>query len=453
MSGLIHVVGIGLDGAMGLMPACHAMIEQATVLVGSDRHLGYFPDHPAQRIRLGNLQTAIASIKEHLCSYPSTPSTKGESAVTVVILVSGDPLFFGMGRLLLQSLPPEDLTFYPHLSSVQLAFNRIKLPWHDATVLSLHGRAPDELIPALKKGTNKIAILTDGTYTPEAIARLVQSLSLPLSYRVWVCENLGDDQESIQSFTLDELGQRSKNSAFAPLNIVILVREADQSSFSLEELPLLGLADQAFASFSDRPGLMTKREVRTLILGELQLKPHQIIWDIGAGTGSVSVEIARLNPSATIYAIEKTAIGVSLIQANMQRFKLSNVIPLHGSAPEAIANLPPPDRVFLGGSGGHLNKILNHCGAALQGSGCMVIAVATLEHQAKVMQWLDTQRQADDHTIRWSHQILSIQLARSMPIGSLTRLNPLNPVTVLTLKKELDHSQDSPKAESLFPNQ
>ena len=435
MLGPIHVMGIGLDGAKGLSSASQAVVNQATLLVGSDRHLDYFPHHPAPRIRFGNIQTAIASVKEHLQGACAAQAIKDESEITVVILTSGDPLFFGLGRLLLQSFSPAQLTFHPHLSSIQLAFNRIKLPWHDATILSLHGRPPDELIPVLKKGKEKIALLTDATHTPEAIARLIQSLALPLEYHLWVCENLGDDQENVQSFTVDDLASRTET-PFEPLNVVVLVRDPAPDTQRPEALPILGIADPAFASFSDRPGLMTKREVRTLIMGELQLHPNQTIWDIGAGTGSVSIEAARLNPTATLYAIEKTAIGVSLIKENIQRFKVANVIPIHGAAPEAIASLPSPDRVFLGGSGGHLCRILNDCGTLLKNGGRMVIAVATLEHQAKVMQWLEHQRWSDQ-TIRWEHQILSIQLSRSMPIGTLTRLNPLNPVTVLTLTKSI----------------
>lgn len=447
MQGPIHVIGIGLDGAKGLSALSRSVIEQAAVLVGSDRHLSYFPDHPAQRIRFGNLQEAIASVNRWLATaqvetqHPAalqSADTKEPmaSAFSIVILVSGDPLFFGLGRLLLKSFSPGQLTFYPHVSSVQLAFNRLKMPWHDATIVSLHGRMPDELIPALKKGQEKIAVLTDGVHTPEAIARLIQSLALAIRYRVWVCENLGDPQERIQSFAVDELAGLQETQ-FAALNVVILVRQVATAPQSLEDMPIVGIADQHFASFSDRPGLMTKREVRTLIMGELHLQPHQVIWDIGAGTGSVSIEAARLNPTATLYAIEKTAIGARLIKDNLQRFKVENVIAIHGSAPEAMVSLPAPDRVFLGGSGGHLCGILNACGAALNVGGLMVIAVATLEHQAKVMQWLEHQRWAEQ-TVSWTHHILSIQLSRSMPIGSLTRLNPLNPVTVLTLKKGQD---------------
>ncbi|MEM9215801.1 MAG: precorrin-6y C5,15-methyltransferase (decarboxylating) subunit CbiE [Cyanobacteria bacterium P01_F01_bin.150] len=454
MTGLIYVVGIGLDGTRGLSPVSQAVIDHATVLVGSDRHLGYFPNHSAQRIRLGNLQEAIASIQAILSpadlSSSSSLSLPSSSSANITILVSGDPLFFGLGRLLLEAFPAEQLTFYPHLSSVQLAFNRIKLPWHDASIVSLHGRTVDELIPLLKKGTHKIALLTDGTNTPMAIARLIHALALPIHYQIWVCENLGSDQERIQAFALKELADLSANQAFAPifapLNVVILVRSLHQEALAPDELPILGLSDQSFASFSDRPGLMTKREVRTLILGELQLKPNQTIWDIGAGTGSVSIEMARLNPSATIYAIEKTAVGIQLIQTNTQRFQVTNVMPIHGIAPDTIANLPRPDRIFIGGSGGHLELILDRCGNALSRGGKIIIAATTFEHQAYVMQWLEHQQQSTqglnpDYLTHqpiddWEHHVLSINLSRSIPIGTLTRSQPLNPVTILVLAKK-----------------
>lgn len=439
----IHVVGIGLDGAMGLSSVSQSVVDRATILVGSDRHLSYFPHHAAQRIRLGNLQEAIATIQTLLTSRPSSSQhplpqdSEIEPELTIVVLVSGDPLFFGLGRLLLQSFPPEQLTFYPHLSSIQLAFNRIKQPWHDATIMSLHGRTMDALIPLLKKGTDKIALLTDGTNTPEAIARLLQSLALPLHYRMWVCENLGGEPERIQSFAIDTLSPLTIDHSFAALNVVILIRDDTQVPIDPDTLPMLGLSDQSFVSFSDRPGLMTKREVRTLILGELQLKPHQTIWDIGAGTGSVSIEMARLNPTATIYSIEKTTVGVRLIEANVRRFQVANVTPIQGVVPDAIAHLPPPDRIFIGGSGGHLESILDSCGVVLADGGCLVIAVATLDHQAQVMQWLDQQRQTRhcSKPYDWDYHMLSINLSRSLPIGPLTRLQPLNPVMILSLTK------------------
>jgi precorrin-6Y C5,15-methyltransferase (decarboxylating) len=313
------------------------------------------------------------------------------------------------------------LTFHPHLSAVQLAFNRIKVPWQDARVISAHGRSLDELIQALQQGAEKIAVLTDGTNTPSAIARLLLALDLPSNYQFWVCENLGGETERVQSWSIAEI----LSQAFAPLNVVVLLRESNSvTQLDLATLPQLGLSDQMFFSFSDRPGLITKREIRLLILGELALKPGQIIWDIGAGTGSVSIEIARLFPTSQVYAIEKTAAGTALIEQNCRRFQVENVISIHGTAPDILRNLPASDRIFIGGSGGNLSQILD-TSSRLAPGGVVVLALATLEHLNMALGWLKERGS-------WNYQLLQVQLSRSVPVAQLTRFAPLNPVTILT---------------------
>jgi precorrin-6B C5,15-methyltransferase / cobalt-precorrin-6B C5,C15-methyltransferase len=410
----IHVVGIGLDGAAGLTQKVRQLVEKATLLVGSDRHLSYFPNHPAQRLVLKDFTEAIQEIRCLL-----TKGTEG-----IVVLVSGDPLFFGLGRLLSAEFSPEKLTFHPHLSSVQLAFNRIQVPWQDARVISAHGRSVDELVQALQQGVEKIAVLTDGKNTPSAIARLVESLNLPSQYRCWVCENLGgNDERIIETGNFASL----QNQDFAHLNIVVLIRQEHYQELDLEKLPHFGIPDDCFLCFSDRPGLMTKREVRTLVLAELALRPGQVIWDIGAGTGSVSIEIARLFPTSKVYAIEKTAAGSSLITRNCERFQVKNVISIHGKAPEVLESLEGKcDRIFIGGSGGNLTAILDTCTSRLNPKGVIVLALATLEHLNTALLWLKS------HS--WEYQLLQVQLSRSVPIGQLTRFAPLNPVTIVNAK-------------------
>jgi precorrin-6Y C5,15-methyltransferase (decarboxylating) len=420
----IQVIGIGLDGEAGLTDSVRQIIDQATVLVGSDRHLSYFPNHPAERLILGNFHQAIQTIRQYL-----SPSSSPLPPPGIIVLTSGDPLFFGLGRLLLAELPPDQLTFHPHISSVQLAFSRIKLPWQDARVISAHGRSLDELTQALQQGIEKIAVLTDSTNTPAAIARLLLSLDLPNSYECWVCENLGGENEQVQSFLPTELVDQT----FEPLNIVVLWRNtAVEPPLDLNHLPVLGLPDHSFLSFSDRPSLMTKREVRLLVLGELALQAGQIIWDIGAGTGSVSIEIARLFPTSKIFAVEKTAVGSTLVQHNSQRFQVNNIVSIHGTAPDVLESLPSPDRIFIGGSGGNIHLILDMCGAHLQPGGVIVLALATVEHLHTALHWRSQQVAIGQ---LWEHRMLQVQLARSLPIGSLTRFSPLNPVTLLTLVK------------------
>ncbi|HEY9694707.1 MAG TPA: precorrin-6y C5,15-methyltransferase (decarboxylating) subunit CbiE [Oculatellaceae cyanobacterium] len=414
----LHIVGIGLDGEAGLTDSVRQIVQQASLLVGSDRHLSYFPNHPAKRLVLDDLNQTIAEINTYI-----ELSNSGR----VAVLVSGDPLFFGLGRLLLTKLPAEKLTFHPHLSSVQLAFNRIKISWQDARVISAHGRTLDELIQPLQQGVEKIAVLTDATNSPSVIAHLLKSLDLVNSYKIWVCENLGGEQEQVRCLPIIEI----QSQTFAPLNVVVLLKESPTvtQAINLDDLPILGLPDSTFISFSDRPGLMTKREVRILILGELALESRQIIWDIGAGTGSVSIEIARLCPTSHIYAIEKTSAGSTLIEQNCQRLQVENVTSVYGTAPDVLVNLPAPDRIFIGGSGGNLKEILDTCETALTSNGVLVLALATVEHQHTAMEWLRDRS--------WQTRLLQVQLSRSVPIASLTRFSPLNPVTLITATRNL----------------
>lgn len=416
-SSAIHVVGMGLEGAAGLPPAQLALIGQAHLLVGSARHLGAFSTTAAEVWPITDFQATVDQLRQRLAA--NTPGL-------IVVLASGDPLFFGLGRLLLTALPPEHITFHPHVSSMQLAFSRLKMPWQNATLVSAHGRSTEALMAVLKRGDPLVAVLTDNTHTPNALARLLLDLELASRYRLWVCENLGGSDEQIHALTPQEAAQRS----FSPLNVVVLQRQPVATAAADEAI--LGLPDAAFASFEDRPGLMTKREVRLLVLGELSLQPGQVIWDIGAGTGSVSVEIGRLVPDARVYAVEKTAMGAALVEQNRQQFNLSNIVAIHGSAPAAIADLPSPNRVFIGGSGGQLHDILAVCDRKMQPGSRIVLALATLEHLNQVMQWV----QADSETpSRWQAQYLQVQLSRAVGIAALTRWQPLNPVTLVTLKR------------------
>jgi len=418
----INIIGIGLDGAAGLSESVRQIVERATLLVGSDRHLSYFSNLGTPQIVLGNFIEAIAEIKRHLTQPNSS----------IAVLVSGDPLYYGLGRLLVKELPWEQLQFYPHVSSVQLAFNRLKVPWQDAKVISVHGRPTDELTKALQQGAEKIAVLTDNNNSPGAIARLLLALDLPTEYQFWVCENLGGIEERIQLWWLEDVEKQT----FAPLNVVVLLRESntDGRGFDLGKMPLLGLPDSSFLSYEDRPGLMTKREVRLLVLGELALQPGQIIWDIGAGTGSVSVEIARFCSDSTVYAVEKTAIGSSLIEENAKRFGVTNIVSVNGSAPDILHRLQAPDRVFVGGSSGKVRSILSACSVRMRAGGIIVLTFATMEHLSAAVSWVEDRKQSDR---AWSYRLLQVQLSRSVPVAGLTRFAPLNPVTIMSVNYSL----------------
>ena len=413
----IAVVGIGLDGERSLTPAARAIVQQARVLVGGKRHLSYFIQHPALKIQLADFQADIEAIA-HLDSTEQS----------VVILASGDPLFFGLGRLLLERFDAAQIQFFPHVSAVQLAFSRLKVPWQDAKLISVHGRSTDELIKLLEQGCDKIALLTDRKNNPAAIARLYLALELPANYGFHICENLGSTGEKLRYYPSQELHCLCDldHDNFAELNVLILLREA-KDDLDLANLPIIGISDHDFLSFSDRPGLITKKEVRLAILGELSLQPEQTVWDIGAGTGSVSIEIARLCPSSRVYAVEKTSMGSTLVTKNSHRFQANNVININGKAPEALLNLPAPNRIFVGGSGGDITEILDVCQQKLAVTGKMVMAFATIEHQYSAINWLK------DNS--WQYRLLQLQISRSTPIAHLTRFTTLNPVTIITASR------------------
>jgi precorrin-6B C5,15-methyltransferase / cobalt-precorrin-6B C5,C15-methyltransferase len=413
MNNYIEVVGIGLKGVEGLTTEVRVIIEQAGILAGSDRHLSYFPNSAAKKIIFRNFLDEIASLKD-----------SWQVGEKIVILASGDPLFFGLGRLLLENIPAEYLRFYPHLSSIQLAFSRLKIAWQDVKIISLHGRGMEELGTALSQGLKQIALLTDPINNPGAIARFYLSLSLPVTYDFWVCEDLEGEKEKIRNFSDIDLLSRVNEQNFSLLNVVILIRQEKVNY--LEKLPLFGLPDRAFFSFSDRPNLITKREIRIAILGELELQENQVIWDIGAGTGSVSIEIARLCPQSRIYAMEKTAMGITLIEKNCQHFEVKNVIPIQGKAPDILETLPQPDRIFIGGSGGKLLDILSSCAGLLKSDGKIILALATLENLQECLGFLQEKN--------WQYNLLQIQINRSVSVGKFTRWSPLNPVTLVTAK-------------------
>lgn len=411
---MIKVVGIGLNGRESLTANVQNIVANAKLLMGSDRHLSYFQDNPGDKVIISNLYEDIKTLHQIKNHYKS-----------IVILVSGDPLFFGLGRLLLEQFKEEELEFYPNVSSIQLAFNQIKIPWNDAKIISGHGRDLDQLIISLQQGVEKIAILTDRKNNPQAIANLLLSLNIPVNYKIWVCENLGHSDEKVNCFSPQTLANISYQ--FAPLNIVILLRKnkLNLSKKELDNLPIFGIEDRYFMTFKDRPGLMTKREIRMIILGELGLKSEDAIWDIGAGTGSVSIEIARLCPNSQVFAIEKTAMGINLINKNCQRFEVNNITPIQTKAPDKLLTLPNPNRIFIGGSGGNLIDILDVCKEKLLENGIIIITLATLENLALSLDWINKNS--------FNYQLLNINISRSIAIADLTRLSPLNPVFLIKI--------------------
>ncbi|NEQ54320.1 MAG: precorrin-6y C5,15-methyltransferase (decarboxylating) subunit CbiE, partial [Leptolyngbya sp. SIO3F4] len=324
---LLHVVGLGLNGLQSLSPDAIACLEKAEVIAGSKAHLQTIAGYPAHQLPLdGDIVVWLDQIADIL------------QQKSMVVLASGDPLFFGLGRLLTERFDRQCLRFYPQVSSIQLAFSRLGIPWQSATIVSVHGRQPDRLEQALKQGKSPLAVLTDFVHTPGEIARLIRDIRPPVHYRMTVCSQLGAAEETIQTVSIEE----AINHSFLSPNVVVL---ATQTLNPQIPQPLFGIADKDFYTFPDQPGLITKQEVRALSLSLMRLQPDITVWDVGAGTGSISIEIARLMPDARIYAIEKTPAGLTLIEKNCRRFDTPQISPIRGVAPEALESLPDPDRI------------------------------------------------------------------------------------------------------------
>lgn len=405
------VIGIGADGPAGLSAEALDHIARSRVLAGGSRHLA-FVEHPGREtIPIGG---DIAGAIRRLSDVYRREKT--------VVLASGDPLFHGIGRALLAAIPRDELVFIPHLSSVQLAFARIKEPWDDARVVSLHGRPMSRLLPVLEGRAEKIAVLTDPANDPRAIAGFLAGVGLTRRYRLWICENLGGPDERVASWAADELPDRE----FSPLNVVVLLR-TDAGEPPGERPPLIGIPDDAIRHAPGRRGMITKREVRVLSLVYLELGPRDVLWDIGAGSGSITIEAARLSPDLRAFAVEREADAIEDIAANVRRFGCAGVQAVAGEAPEILTGLPDPDAVFIGGSGGRLREIVDAAVSRLRPGGRIVLNCITMEHYS--LGWdLLRERGLDPRSA-------SVQVAHSRPIGRLHRLEPENPILILRATK------------------
>jgi precorrin-6Y C5,15-methyltransferase (decarboxylating) len=409
------VVGMGHDGPTGLSPEALDHIARAKVLAGGARHLAFFPDWSGEKIVINaDLPRLIAHLQK--CA----PHRK------TVVLASGDPLFYGIGGVLLEAFPREQLLFLPHLSSVQLAFARIRETWNDACIVSLHGRPLQSLLPALHRREDKIAVLTDAHNSPTAIGTFLREIGCAAEYHVvWVCENLGGPDERVTPWTPREL--ELELDTFSPLNIVILLRMDRPLPYGVHSLPVLGIPEDALRHRTRRGDLITKREIRLLSLCYLELHPGEVLWDVGAGSGSVSIEAARLNPAMKIFAIEKDAEAYENLEANVRVFGTLGVHPIAGTAPDAFVQLPDPDAVFVGGSGGKLEAILTAALERLKPQGRLVVNCITLDNLARGWNWLRDRGAQPEAT--------SVQLARSRPLGDLHSLEPDSPIFILQARK------------------
>jgi len=363
-----------------------------------------------------------------------------EQGLRTVVLASGDPLWFGIGRLLLDRFGRARLRFHPAPSSLQLAFARIGRPWQDASWVSLHGREPEPLAARLQQRPAALAVLTDPSRGGAGAVRvLLRASGLEAAYGFWLCERLGHDGERVQKLASED----PLPADLDPLHLVLLVAETpaplpavlpaglaappSRSADSADALPLFGLDDGLWLQHDDRPGLMTKREVRIQLLADLQLPATGVLWDLGAGVGSVGIEALRLRPGLQLWALEQRGGGGAVIRANAERFGVGQALAaggvIEGRAPAALAQLPDPDRVLIGGGGRERAAIVAAVLQRLRPGGVVVIPLATIEALAELRPLLE---QAGLQV-----GVSQLQAWRGAPLADGTRLAPLNPVLVL----------------------
>lgn len=406
----VRVIGIGDDGARSLAAAAIDHVRAAQILAGGERHHAFFPDFSGERFVVkSNLAELVALIRER------------RAAARIVVLASGDPLFYGIGSYLVEKLGRDAVEIVPHVSSMQLAFARAAIPWQNATLVSLHGKPIRNLMPAVEDAET-VGIFTDETNTPAAIAQLLLDKDRK-DFTAFVCENLDGPDERVRAFTLPDLA--SNTHAIAPLNVVILKRiESAPAAVDLTRLAVVGIPDDDFIYRSPQKGLITKFEIRVLSLAKLNLRPDSVVWDIGAGSGSVSVEAARLAPRGRVFAIEKNKPDFELIKTNLDRFVVRNVTAVNGRAPEMIDAWPAPDAAFIGGSGGELKEICSIIAAKQKPGSRLVINTITLENQALAYESLKGLPYDIDATL--------VNVSRSTPILNMLRYEALNPIAIFT---------------------
>ncbi|SFA47814.1 precorrin-6Y C5,15-methyltransferase (decarboxylating) [Anoxybacillus pushchinoensis] len=395
----MKLIGIGADGKASLPSLYRQWIDESERLVGGERQLSFFPDYRGETIVIRN---NLSSLVSTLMNEPKK----------TVILASGDPLFYGIGSYLAKKMP---IAVYPSISSLQWAFAKMGESWHDAYVVSLHGRTMKGLAQRID-GKEKVAILTDETNDPPAIASYLLDYGMT-EYEAFVGEHLGGENERCRFFTLEEM----KEASFAPLNIVVLRRKTDGTKW------MFGIDDAEFFQRKPEKGLITKKEVRVLSIQALRLHERSVVWDIGTCTGSVAIEAAKMAREGAVFAIEKNALDIEICKKNMKKFRADFTL-VHGRAPEGLAQFPDPDAIFIGGTSGSLRDIIDVCCTRLKKSGRIVINAVTIETLYEATKALRTHNYAVD--------ILLAQFSRSKPILQLTRFDALNPIYIISARKD-----------------
>ncbi|SIO65488.1 precorrin-6Y C5,15-methyltransferase (decarboxylating) [Singulisphaera sp. GP187] len=411
------IVGIGDDGLAGMTESARRIVAEAEVILGAPAMLVLLDGLSGRKEALEpDMPAALRQVREALASQRA------------VLVSGGDPLFYGVARYLCDRLGKDQFEVIPHVSSMQLAFARVKESWEDAYLTSLAGRPLEAIVDRIRTA-EKVGLFSSDEHPPNRLARALLDRGIDY-FRAYVCENLGSPDERVTQAELSDLASMD----FDPLNVLILIRKPnrpDQANRAGRHR-LFGNADDVFAQTLPKRGLITQSEVRSIALAQLDIRPTSVVWDIGAGSGSVAIEAAQLAYQGMVYAVEPEPADVALIEANAESFGVPNVRPVQGRAPEVLASLPDPDAIFVGGTGRQVVLVLRSAYARLCPGGRMAVNVVTIDGLATA---LETLKQLTPEV-----QVWNISIARGIEQMDRVRFEAINPTFLLAVTKTHDGS-------------
>ena len=399
----LSVIGIGEDGWDGLSPVARALVAGADLLAGGVRHLALVPEIAGQQRLPWPSPLSDA--------YPTLLEQRGRR---VCVLASGAPSWYGIGATLSKLVPVEELSIVPAPSSFSLAATRLGWPLQDCGTLTVHGRPLELVIPHLQPGARLLILSWDGT-TPAKLAALLTARGFGPS-RLTALESMGGPRERRIVATADAWPAER----VADLNTLAVECLAAPGARTLPRAP--GLPDDWF----EHDGQITKREIRAVTLSWLAPRRGELLWDIGAGSGSIGVEWMLSDPANRAIAVEHKADRADRIPANAAPIGVPGLELVRGKAPDALDGLPAPDAVFIGG-GLTNDGVLDACWSALKPGGRIVANAVTLESEALL---IATHK-------RLGGQLAQIAVSRAAPIGGFTGWRPLMPVTLWLAEKPL----------------
>ena len=397
----LSVVGIGESGLAGLSSSARGLIDRASILVGGHRHLAMLdPNDDREQITWSSpIETSIQSILKH----QGTP---------VCVLASGDPLCYGIGVTLLRYIAIDQMTIIPAPSTFSLACAKLGWSLTDVETLSLCGRSPD-FLAAILAPKAKLLILSAGAETPQLVADLLTQRGYGDS-QMTVLEHLGGDREA----EISGVARTWAKTDVAALNAIALECCIEPGITPLNRLA--GLPDSAY----HHDGQLTKREVRAITLAALAPMAGELLWDVGAGCGSIGIEWLRSHPRCRAIAIEQHDRRLQFITDNMAALGTPQLQLVQGKAPAALIGLPTPDAIFIGG-GTTSEGLLDTCWNALKPGGRLVANAVTVESELQLLQW---------HRIIGG-ELTRIAIQRTQPIGDFLGWKPLIPVTQIVVEK------------------